>query len=72
LVQVSNPTIKFTVYESLKRLTERLTAGRTVLTAFEAFLLGAVASAVATTLTYPIQVVQTKSRVSKKFFELTE
>jgi hypothetical protein len=35
------------------------------LSAFKAFLLGAFASAIATTLTYPIQVVQTKSRVNK-------
>ena len=35
-----------------------------ILLLFQAFLLGALASAVATTITYPIQVVQTKSRVS--------
>ena len=63
LFQVSNPAIKFTVYESMKRLIESYSSGQKSLSAFEAFLVGAFSSAVATTVTYPIQVVQTKCRV---------
>jgi hypothetical protein len=61
---VSNPTIKFTVYETAKRVLEGYKEAGSKVTAFEAFLLGAFASAVATAVTYPVQVVQTKTRVN--------
>lgn len=62
LILVSNPAIKFTVYEYFKRylLTSMTTSE---LSPFKAFLVGAVSSAIATIITYPVQVVQTKSRV---------
>jgi len=58
LILVSNPVIKFTVYEVLKR---KLTGGRQV-SGLLAFFLGCIATAVATTFTYPIQLIQMKSR----------
>ena len=58
LILVSNPALKFTVYEYLKRLAiEPLSPSK-------AFFMGAFASAIATIITYPVQVVQAKSRVS--------
>jgi len=60
LVLVSNPAIKFTTYEYLKRII--LPLNETQLSPLKAFLIGALASAVATVITYPVQVVQTKSR----------
>ena len=72
LVLVSNPAIKFTAYEYLKRkllewrseLGAHAVAGDAhALDAGQAFFLGVMASAAATVVTYPIQVVQTKSRV---------
>ncbi|XP_075978723.1 peroxisomal Membrane Protein 34 [Anticarsia gemmatalis] len=58
LLLVSNPAIQFMVYESLKR---QLVA-RGSFDTFSAFLVGAVAKAVATTLTYPLQLVQSRLR----------
>lgn len=60
LLLVTNPAIQFMVYESLKR---RLTAdgGRNT-SAVTFFAIGAVAKAIATVLTYPLQVIQTKLR----------
>ncbi|KAL9701785.1 hypothetical protein quinque_005226 [Culex quinquefasciatus] len=60
LLLVTNPAIQFMVYESLKR---RLLAdgGRNV-SSVTFFAIGAVAKAVATVLTYPLQVIQTKLR----------
>lgn len=69
LVLVSNPAIKFTAYEYLKRKViewnafNPLKAVEGQLDAGQAFFLGVMASFVATVVTYPIQVVQTKSRV---------
>jgi len=60
LMLVSNPAIKFTFYELFKRQYTRITGkgvGGTT-----AFLLGAAATAVATLLTYPLQIVQAKAR----------
>ncbi|XP_018566096.1 peroxisomal membrane protein PMP34 [Anoplophora glabripennis] len=61
LILVSNPVIHFTVYESLKRKVTLNSA-----TAF--FLLGALSKTVATVLTYPLQLAQTRQRlyVNKK------
>ena len=62
LILVSNPAIKFTAYEYLKRLFTPSTNSQ--LSPSKAFLMGALASAIATLVTYPVQVIQTKLRVS--------
>ncbi|XP_052894938.1 peroxisomal membrane protein PMP34 [Anopheles moucheti] len=61
LMLVINPAIQFMVYEALKR---RLTAGGTSRTpsAITFFSIGAIAKMIATVLTYPLQLVQTKLR----------
>uniref|UniRef100_A0A182JQP4 Peroxisomal membrane protein PMP34 n=1 Tax=Anopheles christyi TaxID=43041 RepID=A0A182JQP4_9DIPT len=61
LMLVINPAIQFMVYESLKR---RLTAAGNSKTpsAITFFSIGAVAKMIATVLTYPLQLVQTKLR----------
>uniref|UniRef100_A0A182PQB9 Peroxisomal membrane protein PMP34 n=1 Tax=Anopheles epiroticus TaxID=199890 RepID=A0A182PQB9_9DIPT len=61
LMLVINPAIQFMVYEALKR---RLTAGGNAKTptAITFFSIGAVAKMIATVLTYPLQLVQTKLR----------
>ncbi|XP_045495555.1 peroxisomal membrane protein PMP34 [Colias croceus] len=61
LLLVSNPAIQFMVYESIKR---NLVAIKRFDT-YSAFLTGAIAKAIATTLTYPIQLVQSRLRVGK-------
>jgi len=63
LMLVSNPAIKFTFYELFKRHYSKVT-GKAV-GGVSAFLLGAAATAVATILTYPLQIVQAKSRHGK-------
>lgn len=56
---VSNPVIQFSVYEFLKRMkTEKRN-----LSAIQAFFLGAVSKMVATLVTYPLQVAQTRLRL---------
>lgn len=62
LLLVSNPAIQFMVYESFKR---RLIKTHSFDT-YTAFLIGAVAKAVATTLTYPLQLVQSRLRAGTK------
>ncbi|XP_071450249.1 peroxisomal membrane protein PMP34 [Hetaerina americana] len=66
LVLVSNPAIQFAVYEALKRhvlVPSPGTSGSVARpSAFVAFLLGAIAKAVATLITYPIQLIQTRLR----------
>ncbi|CAI5742071.1 unnamed protein product [Hyaloperonospora brassicae] len=60
LVLVSNPSINYTIFDKLKSQLQRskVAAGKTKrvgsLTAAEAFLLAAIAKAVATILTYPV------------------
>ena len=61
LVLVSNPAIQFAVYEWLKRRALQLTQ-RSSLSSGAIFALGAVSKAVSTILTYPLQVVQTRTR----------
>jgi adenine nucleotide transporter 17 len=61
---VSNPIIQFFTYDSFKNYLMR--RGKTALTALEAFFLGALAKAVATMCTYPLQVAQTRLRTSKQ------
>ncbi|CAG9793911.1 unnamed protein product [Diatraea saccharalis] len=58
LLLVSNPAVQFMVYETLKR--DLVTRGR--FDTYAAFLVGAIAKAVATTVTYPLQLVQSKLR----------
>uniref|UniRef100_A0A8C2Y9X3 Uncharacterized protein n=1 Tax=Coturnix japonica TaxID=93934 RepID=A0A8C2Y9X3_COTJA len=52
LLLVFNPAIHFIFYEGFKR---KLLKKQTQLTSLDAFVMGAVAKAVATTLTYPLQ-----------------
>ncbi|XP_051905222.1 peroxisomal membrane protein PMP34 [Hippocampus zosterae] len=60
LLLVLNPAIQFVIYEGLKR---QLRNGVTrELAAFEVFMIGAVAKAVATTITYPLQTIQSVLR----------
>lgn len=62
LFLVSNPSLQFMAYESIKR---RLLAGRphpAELSSLAIFCVGAVAKAFATITTYPLQLVQTKLR----------
>uniref|UniRef100_A0A3B4AMI3 Uncharacterized protein n=1 Tax=Periophthalmus magnuspinnatus TaxID=409849 RepID=A0A3B4AMI3_9GOBI len=56
LLLVLNPAIQFMIYEGLKR---QLRKG---LTSVEVFIIGAVAKAVATTVTYPLQTIQSVLR----------
>ncbi|KAJ8925816.1 hypothetical protein NQ315_009666 [Exocentrus adspersus] len=58
LILVSNPVIHFTVYESLKRKV-------TVKSATAFFLLGALSKIIATVVTYPLQLVQTRQRLTR-------
>lgn len=61
LVLVSNPAIQHMVYESLKRRvaellrTDKLNAGTI-------FMVGAISKSISTVITYPLQVIQSKSR----------
>lgn len=59
---VSNPVIQFSVYEYLKRLVLKR---KKFVSAMHAFLLGALSKAIATLLTYPLQVAQTRLRMEK-------
>ena len=69
LMLVSNPAIKFTVYELLKRHYTRA-SGRTV-SGLGAFILGCIATATATLATYPIQVLQVRGEViTMNFYSL--
>lgn len=58
LLLVSNPAIQFMVYESLKR--NLMTKGS--FDTYTAFLVAALAKAVATTVTYPLQLIQSRLR----------
>ncbi|CAH2005784.1 unnamed protein product [Acanthoscelides obtectus] len=59
LMLVSNPVIHFTVYEALKRRVK-------VNSAIGFFLLSAVSKSIATLITYPLQLAQTRQRLMKK------
>lgn len=61
LVLASNPAIHFMVYETLKRYFQR-TLLIEELSGFLYFILGAVAKTVATIVTYPLQIIQSRSR----------
>ncbi|XP_018357903.1 PREDICTED: peroxisomal membrane protein PMP34 [Trachymyrmex cornetzi] len=66
LVLVTNPAIQFMTYESIKR---RVLAsfGDVQPPAWIFFIIGAIAKAVATVMTYPLQLVQTKLRHGYKY-----
>jgi adenine nucleotide transporter 17 len=55
---VSNPVIQFSLYEAFKK-------GRKNISGLHAFILGALSKAIATLLTYPLQVAQTRLRIEK-------
>ncbi len=63
LVLVSNPAIQFMIYELLKRETQRLLKTKS-LSGTVIFILGAISKSISTVATYPLQVVQSKQRVS--------
>lgn len=63
LILTINPAIQFMVYEAMKRQMQKVYEARQ-LSSFVVFGVGAVAKTVATVLTYPIQLVQAKQRVS--------
>jgi len=67
LVLVSNPTIHFVVYDKIKQIAmERAKLkGRKHLDSLEIFIIGAIAKAAATILTYPIQLAQSRMRAMK-------
>lgn len=56
LLLVLNPAIQFMIYEGLKRQLRK--GGLRELSSLEVFMIGAVAKAVATTVTYPLQTIQ--------------
>lgn len=63
LLLVSNPIIQFFLYEELKVL--QLRSEKISFTSVQAFVTGAVAKAVATVVTYPLQVTQTVLRMQQ-------
>lgn len=63
LILVSNPALQFMMYEALKRRFSQLPQHTSAL---RFFLMGAVAKAFATVVTYPLQLVQTKLRQGRK------
>lgn len=63
LLLVFNPAIQFMIYEGLKR---HLMKGRAQLFSLEVFAIGAVAKAVATTVTYPLQTAQSLLRFGQR------
>ncbi|XP_018330122.1 peroxisomal membrane protein PMP34 isoform X2 [Agrilus planipennis] len=58
LILVLNPALQFTIYEALKRKISANSAGAY-------FLIGACAKVIATVLTYPLQLAQTRQRYGK-------
>uniref|UniRef100_A0A3Q0T6Q1 Solute carrier family 25 member 17 n=1 Tax=Amphilophus citrinellus TaxID=61819 RepID=A0A3Q0T6Q1_AMPCI len=61
LILVLNPAVQFMIYEAMKRKAGR--GGRKISSA-KIFLIGAIAKAIATTATYPLQTVQAILRVN--------
>lgn len=67
LVLVSNPTIQFSTYERLRGIMVKISEKRgSGITSFEFFLMGAIAKAVATIFTYPLQIAQSRLRADKE------
>lgn len=61
LVLVSNPTIQFVTYDKLKQLWSGY-RNSTSMGSLEVFVLGAISKAIATIITYPLQLAQSKLR----------
>lgn len=61
LILASNPAIHFMVYETLKRYFQR-TMNVEDLSGILYFVIGAIAKTVATIVTYPLQIIQSRSR----------
>ena len=63
MLLVSNPVFQFVVYEKVKKLMERVATKRGAgIHSVEFFLMAALAKAVATVLTYPVQLAQVRLR----------
>lgn len=62
LILVSNPSIQFSVYERLRTVLEK--RGKAI-TAVQFFIIGAIAKAVATIVTYPLQIAQSRLRADR-------
>jgi adenine nucleotide transporter 17 len=65
LVLVSNPTIQFFAYDKLKVLLENYKNSKNF-NSWEIFFLGAIAKLIATILTYPLQIAQSRLRALKR------
>lgn len=66
LVLVSNPSIQFVTYERLREPMAKIAEKRgSPISAFEFFVMGAIAKAVATVTTYPLQLAQSRLRADK-------
>lgn len=67
LILVSNPTIHFFTYERVRIVFEKFAETRgSPINSFEFFCMGAISKAIATVLTYPIQIAQAQLRNDKK------
>lgn len=66
LMLVTNPAIQFMTYESIKRRVIT-SLGNTQPPAWIFFAIGAIAKTIATSITYPLQLVQTKLRHGDKY-----
>ena len=64
LILASNPAIHFMVYETQKRYFQR-TLGIEELSGFLYFIIGAIAKTMATIMTYPLQIIQSRSRAER-------
>lgn len=67
LILVSNPAIQFMTYEAIKRKVNTY-HGTKDLGSVAYFLMGALSKAIATGITYPLQLIQNKQRVCMIFF----
>jgi len=65
LVLVSNPTIQFFAYDKLKVMMENYKNSKNF-NSWEIFFLGAIAKLIATILTYPLQIAQSRLRALKR------
>ncbi|XP_011636570.1 peroxisomal membrane protein PMP34 [Pogonomyrmex barbatus] len=66
LMLVANPAIQFMTYESIKRRIN-ISLGGAQPPAWAFFVMGAIAKTIATVITYPLQLVQTKLRHGDKY-----
>eukprot|EP01127_Copromyxa_protea_P009431 TRINITY_DN2229_c0_g1_i1.p1 TRINITY_DN2229_c0_g1~~TRINITY_DN2229_c0_g1_i1.p1 ORF type:complete len:303 (+),score=73.72 TRINITY_DN2229_c0_g1_i1:39-947(+) len=65
LMLVSNPVIHFVVYDKVKLIFSKSGEANPHLSSGEIFLIGAIAKALATVFTYPVQVAQSRQRANK-------